>query len=217
MPSHLFRAQLPIHRPPTATGETQANGVNTPDQPPRSANTARSSSSLLTGLKSLKAGVTKFLGPDEKILKSQALRKAVRQGKTERVTSLLANGANPNVLSRGHGNGALHLAIMGGNPEMVRIVANHPTTNAQRANLRGQNAAHLVNASENQEMIDTLLSSSSYQAIDPSPAYDGGEGRTEYGIPPYSATPLEGETVMSPTSPQEAATHTPAATEVSRN
>ncbi|BBE08430.1 Uncharacterized protein MCB1EB_0269 [Mycoavidus cysteinexigens] len=219
----MLRRTPPSTSRPATAGEAPANEGNASHQLPRSENTTRSSNSLLTGLKDLKAGIKKFFQPSEEIQKGRALRAAVRQRDAESVTRLLANGANPNLLSRAHGNGALHLAATSGDPALLSIVANHPRTNVLRPNLRNQTAATLVNASGNQEMIEALIGSSSYLAFDPSPEYEEGEGRTENGIPLYiadrSADPgieqLIEEAPASSTLPQETATHTPSVTKAS--
>nr|WP_232534454.1 hypothetical protein [Mycoavidus sp. B2-EB] len=66
-------------------------------------------------------------------------------------------------------------------------------------------------------MIDMLLTSQSYLAVNPPPSYSE-ETRIEPGIPAYNATPLEGETALSSELPsQETPPHPPSATGTSRN
>ncbi|MCX8565379.1 MAG: Ankyrin repeat-containing protein [Glomeribacter sp. 1016415] len=71
------------------------------------------------------------------VLKSRALRKALRNGENDRARQLLANGANPNLRSRVNWNTALHVAIRTRNTEMAALLITEHHADSTIVDIRG--------------------------------------------------------------------------------
>jgi hypothetical protein len=86
----------------------------------------------------------------------EQLAQAIRARDRNRVTVLLAQGADPNALAT-DGNDALHLAVAEGDPNLVRLLLDDPRTDVDRRSRTGDTPLHVAAAEGHTGAITRIL------------------------------------------------------------